>query len=147
MGPRYLFLYGTLQPAAQTRMSRWLERRITHAQPASVPGRLVAIASRDGWFPALLPGRPFERCQGTLVSVRLAPGDLARLDRYEGREYRRVLARARLAHGHPRGLVTASVYLWRAVLPARSPTIRGGDFLAWLERTGRQSYTTARDRA
>jgi gamma-glutamylcyclotransferase (GGCT)/AIG2-like uncharacterized protein YtfP len=137
------FLYGTLQPAANTPMARWLAPRICEAHAAIVPGRLLAIAAGDGWFPALVRGSPDERCLGTLVRVVLEPGDLARLDRYEGREYRRSVMRPRVTGG---AAAAASVYLWRGAAPRGSLAIRGGDFLAWLDRTGRRAFTTGHDR-
>lgn len=133
-----LFLYGTLQPVADTAMARWLALRIEDASAATMLGRLLAIPGGSGWFPALVPGAAWDRCQGTLVLAALGPGDLARLDRYEGREYRRMAARVRLASG---SLRAAAVYRWRTPAPARSLNIAGGDFLTWLERTGRRSFT------
>lgn len=129
-----LFLYGTLQPAADTAMARWLRPRIVAAEPATVPGRLFAIASAGGWYPALLPGSG--DCRGTLVLADLGRADLARLDRYEGAEYRRMALRARAESGH----ATCSGYVWRLRLPAGAVPIADGDFLAWLKRTRRQSY-------
>jgi gamma-glutamylcyclotransferase (GGCT)/AIG2-like uncharacterized protein YtfP len=137
-----LFLYGTLQPAADTPMARWLGLRIREDYAATLPGRLVAIASRNGWFPALVRGSPGERCRGTLVCVALGPGDLARLDRYEGREYRRVVVRPQVSGGQRSA---ASVYLWRRAAPLGAEAICGGDFLAWLERTGRPAFATRRN--
>jgi gamma-glutamylcyclotransferase (GGCT)/AIG2-like uncharacterized protein YtfP len=143
MGPAYLFLYGTLQPAADTRMSRWLAQRSGAAMAASAPGRLVALRSGDGWYPALVPGRAGERCVGTLVRAVFGPGDLALLDRYEGREYRRGVLRVRTSAGSH----AAGVYVWHGAPPVGAIAIPGGDFLAWLARTGRSSFTTRRNGA
>lgn len=125
-----LFLYGTLMGAADTPMSRWLGERVASAVPASAPGRMLVIPSPTGWFPALLPGSG--RVRGMLADIGLAPGELAHLDRYEGREYRRGTVRVRGAEG----LVTAQAYLWRAPLPVGALPVPGGDFLAWLAATG-----------
>jgi gamma-glutamylcyclotransferase (GGCT)/AIG2-like uncharacterized protein YtfP len=133
------FLYGTLQPGCDTAIARWLAPRIEDAHAATMPGQLLAIAGHSGWFPALVQGGTGDRCRGTVVCVALGPGDLAQLDRYEGREYRRSAARVRIAMG---SLLTATVYRWHAPAPARSLTIPDGDFVAWLERTGRRSFTT-----
>lgn len=133
-----LFLYGTLQPASDTPMARWLVTRIEDATAASMPGRLLAIPGAGGWFPALVPGGMRDRVRGTAVRVALGPGDLARLDHYEGREYRRTFARVRLASG---SLLPAAVYRWHAAAPARSLPIPNGDFLTWLERTSRRAFT------
>ncbi|EJL21794.1 gamma-glutamylcyclotransferase family protein [Novosphingobium sp. AP12] len=129
-----LFVYGTLQPQAGTAMGDWISARLVGIEPASAPGRLFAIGSEGGWFPALLPARGACRLRGTLCELRLKPGELGRLDRYEGREYRRVTAPVRTASGR-RG--AAQLYLWRAPLPSGAPMIGGGNFLDWL-RTGRR---------
>jgi gamma-glutamylcyclotransferase (GGCT)/AIG2-like uncharacterized protein YtfP len=129
-----LFLYGTLQPAADTAMARWLRPRIREAQPASVPGRLFAIPARQGWYPALLPGR--ERCRGALVCVDLTRGDLARVARYEGGEYRRLALRVRTSGG----LMQCSGFVWRGAALRDAVPIPGGDFLLWLEATRHVAY-------
>ncbi|MCT2399173.1 gamma-glutamylcyclotransferase family protein [Novosphingobium mangrovi (ex Huang et al. 2023)] len=141
---RRLFVYGTLQPQASTRMGRWVGARLEHAQAATVPGRLFAIRGGNGWFPALVPAKSGARVRGTLCDLVLAPGDLARLDRYEGREYRRMGLPVRTDDGTVR---QAQVYLWRIALPPASPVIGDGDFLDWLRRTRRASFTTPRNGA
>ena len=132
------FFYGTLLAASDTAMARWLGPRILETRRADVPGRLLAIPSPGGWYPALVAGRGGERARGTLCTVTLGPGDLARLDRYEGREYRRETARARAPTG---GRLQAQLYRWRAPLPGGAEPIRGGDFLAWLAQTGRRPFS------
>ena len=139
-----LFVYGTLQPHAGTRMGRWVAARMVSAEPASVPGRIRAIRGGDGWFPALVPAKSGARVQGTLCELALHPGDLAKLDRYEGREYRRRTMPVRGANGRRR---QAEIYLWRIALPKGSPPILTGDYLSWLELTGRQAFTTPRNGA
>ena len=142
-GPVYLFVYGTLQPAADTAMGRWVAERSEWVAPASAPGRIVAIASAKGWYPAMLSGRADERCSGTLVRVSPAPGERALLDRYEGREFRRGVLRVRTQEG---GVYAAGVYLWRGNPPAGAVAVRGGDFLVWLRQTRRSPFDALRNR-
>ncbi|PEQ12362.1 hypothetical protein B2G71_12775 [Novosphingobium sp. PC22D] len=138
-----LFLYGTLQPAAGTRMARWLETMARDLRPARVPGRIVALRGGNGWFPALQPGSSGMVC-GTLAELDLPPGALAKLDRYEGGEYRRRALRVRRGDG---AACTAQVYVWTAPLPEGALPVAGGDFLRWLERSGRRAFTTPRNGA
>lgn len=140
---RRLFVYGTLQPHAGTRMASWIAARLVSARAASVPGRMHAIRGGDGWFPALVPAKGPSRVHGMLCSLHLEPGALARLDRYEGPEYRRV---ALPAYDPEAGRIElAEVYLWRIALPSGSPRIASGDFLAWLQQTRRQAFSTKRN--
>lgn len=130
-----LFVYGTLDPGGGSVMGDWIAARQVHSEPASAPGRLHAIRAGRGWYPALLPGAG--RVRGTLCELRLKPGDLARLDRYEGRDYRRVAASVRTASGER---VTAQLYLWRTALPRSAPGIAHGDFPGWLRRNRLRPY-------
>src|SRR5579864_2305926 len=90
------FFYGTLIDASDTPMARWLRPRLLGVGAASLAGRLVAIPSPDGWYPALLRAGPRQRVHGTCCTLAFSRPELSRLDRYEGAEYRRVSA---LAHG------------------------------------------------
>ena len=132
----YLFVYGTLRPEAATPMARWLSRRTVENAPASVSGRLIAIEDAGSWYPALVRGTGPARCRGTVLRLKRR-SDLAVIDRYEGREYRRILLRAHLDHG---GTISVMAYLWRAAKPRRASVVAGGDFLAWLERTGHRAF-------
>lgn len=125
-------------------MARWISARLVRSEAASIPGRIFAVQDRSGWFPALLRAKSGARVRGTLCELRLAPGDLARLDRYEGREYHRISLPVRTGRG---ALVVAQVYLWRSALPSGAPAIAGGDFTAWLRRSQREAFTTRRDGA
>jgi gamma-glutamylcyclotransferase (GGCT)/AIG2-like uncharacterized protein YtfP len=135
-----LFVYGTLQPKLDTRMSRWLARFVIEEQPASVPGTLYAIAAGDHWYPALVPG--IGRIDGTLVCLAFARGELARLDRFEGSEYRRGVVRAACRDGSRR---TAQGYVWNGAPPPGARSIRSGDFSAWLAATGSRPFTSTRN--
>ncbi|MFC0203484.1 gamma-glutamylcyclotransferase family protein [Novosphingobium soli] len=129
-----LFLYGTLQPQADTAIAAWVRARVVDAQPASVPGRLHGIDGGRGWYPALVRGTG--RVPGTLCALRLTRAELALLDRYEGCEYRRVTLPVRTASGQR---VPAQAYLWRLAVPRGAPVIAGG-FAEWLGRTARCAY-------
>lgn len=137
-----LFVYGTLQPHAGTRMGGWIAERLLEARPASVPGRLHAVRGGNGWFPALTAAKGDSLVRGTLCTLSLEPGALARLDRYEGLEYRRVCLPVSVG-GRKAG--HAQVYLWRIALPSDSLGIPRGDFLSWLRKTGRKSFSTPRN--
>lgn len=113
--------------------------RLVQSEPASAPGRLHAIRAGASWFPALVPGKGPARVHGTLCEMRLTAGELARLDRYEGREYRRVGLVVRTASG--RGL-SAQAYLWRIALPAKASLIERGNFLDWLRETRGKAFST-----
>lgn len=137
-----LFVYGTLQPQAGTAMAHWLAVRTLRAEPASAPGRLFGLKAGQGWYPALVPAKSGARVRGAMCELLLAPGDLTRLDRYEGREYRRICQRVQTGR---RRSVPAQLYLWRATLPPKRAAIGDGDFIGWLRRTGRQAFATPRD--
>lgn len=143
-----LFAYGTLQPHAATPAARWLARRLVASRPASVPGRLYAIPDRDGWYPAALPARSAARIRGTVCLVRLTRADRLWLDRYEGRDYRRVTCRVPAVGEEGAGAGTgtgarrgrATIYLWRAPLPPGARPLRGGSFLDWLRDNRCKAY-------
>lgn len=136
-----LFVYGTLQPHAGTRMAEWIAARLVHGVPAVAPGVLHAIDSADGWYPALLPAKGSARVQGTFCEVRMAVGDLALLDRYEGAEYRRIAVPVRTASGR----VLAQAYRWRVGMPDKAVRIAGGDFLDWLGANGGKAFSLPRN--
>lgn len=135
-----LFVYGTLQPQAGTRMGDWLTERLEWSTRGSVPGRLHAIRDAGGCYPALCPGKGHGRVQGMLCTLKLTSGDLARLDHYEGREYCRIALPVLTRAGH----LAAQTYLWRASLPANAAHIRTGDFLEWLAATGSKPFASSR---
>lgn len=130
------FFYGTLLALAQTRMSRWMAPKIVHSAPATARGRLLAIPAGGGWYPAMLRGGT-SRVVGTVCTLRLGTGDLARLDRYEGKNYRR--AKIELT-SRSNARKTAMTYLWNGALPAGARPVPEGDFLAWLEKTGKGAF-------
>lgn len=134
-----LFVYGTLQPQAGTRMGQWIADRLAASQEARAVGTIHAVHGGNGWFPALVQGGGAVR--GIVCDLRLKPGERALLDRYEGAEYRRICLPVRTVQG-TRSAVQA--YVWRISLPAGAIRIASGDYLDWLARTGRRSFTTPR---
>ena len=130
------FFYGTLIDASDTPMARWLRPSLRSARPATMSGRLSAIRTSSGWYPALHPAPRWQRVRGLCCELDLAPRDIARLDRYEGREYRRLSGRARVGGS----IVSVQYYGWRRGLPACAQTVPGGDFLGWLQRRRRRAY-------
>lgn len=131
-----LFLYGTLMGESGTPIGRWTGERIVSAVPATVPGRLFALADPDGWYPALVSGCG-GRVHGVLAELRLAAGDLTRLDRYEGREYRRRTVPVCTQRGK---YAAAQAWCWRLPLPSGARPIADGDFPGWLVRTGNRPF-------
>lgn len=133
---RHLFLYGTLQRETDTPMARWLTPKLRRARRASLAGRLIAVASRGGYYPALLTASEHRRVHGTLVQAKLSPRDWRMLDRYEGAEYRRERAWVRVSCG----LVRADVYRWASARPPGAVPIWHGDFPRWLAERGASPY-------
>lgn len=137
-----LFVYGTLLAATDTPMARWLASRMRETVAAHVLGRIVAIPTPNGWYPALLPALGGQGVAGMACETDFGPGDLARLDRYEGREYVRLTLPARATDGRR---LSAQTYRWRAALPAGARPIWHGDFLAWLKETGQKPFSAGRN--
>ncbi|HKR92769.1 gamma-glutamylcyclotransferase family protein [Novosphingobium sp.] len=132
-----LFVYGTLQPQAGTPMARWIAARTLRAQPASAAGRLFALRAKEGWYPALIPAHRGLAVSGMLCELVLAPGELARLDLYEGQEYRRISQPVRTCDG--RGM-NAQLYSWRVALPPSRILIADGHFLDWMRAARGEPY-------
>ena len=125
-----LFLYGTLMGHADTPMARFVQERVVSSLEADAPGKLLAISSAKGWFPALVPGHG--RVKGVLADLELTRADLMKLDRYEGREYRRIVLRVRTSEG----MSSAQGWVWTVPPSEESVLIEGGDFMVWVKKTG-----------
>lgn len=123
-----LFVYGTLRPAFDGDMARWLAGAARWMGPASIGGMLYRVAD----YPGFVPGAA-GRVAGDLFALADAAAVLARLDAYEAcapdspepHEYRRTL----LPVDTPTGLVDAWVYVY-ALSVTGHEVIDGGDFLA-----------------
>lgn len=135
-----LFVYGTLRPEADTRMSTWLAARAEHLGPATTPGRLYDLGSYPGFVDARLPD---EVVRGDLYRLR-SPAAWRELDDYEndgasGDAAPYVCVR-RIVNLDTRERVDACLYLYREPLHG-SRRIVSGD---WLERIERKLMLEAR---
>jgi gamma-glutamylcyclotransferase (GGCT)/AIG2-like uncharacterized protein YtfP len=82
---QHLFCYGTLRVPEIARVV--LNGTLPAAQPAALAGYgCYAIAGKN--YPAILPAA--DNCAVGLLYHRLTPADWARIDRYEGAEYKRI---------------------------------------------------------
>ncbi|HUQ52667.1 MAG TPA: gamma-glutamylcyclotransferase family protein [Gammaproteobacteria bacterium] len=121
-----LFVYGTLRPCVDIRMSRWLRRNARYLGGATTAGRLYDL----GPYPAMrAAGVCHDRVIGDVYRV-VQRRVLSVLDRYEAGEVRRrprfVRERCivKLARGANR---TAWTYRYRYSV-AGAPRIVGGDY-------------------
>ncbi|HEX8518596.1 MAG TPA: gamma-glutamylcyclotransferase family protein [Pseudonocardia sp.] len=109
--PAAVFVYGTLQPG-QRAWGLVADHAVGAPHRADVAGRLGDTG--QGW-PALLDprsGRDPRRAAGWVVPVRDPARLLARLDAYEGPEYRRVRVAARDRSGGAAPAAACWTYLW-----------------------------------
>ena len=153
--PQRFFFYGTLMARSDHPVARHLHGFLRSLGPAYLPGRLVALPDRKGWYPALTLGEG--RVTGEVHVPRrgwLAPHELAALDRYEGclrsarlrSDYWRATLGARLVvragrqGADLRPGLAVQAYVWSGVLPRAAVPIEDGDFAAWLARTGHRAY-------
>ena len=128
----YLFVYGSLRPAADNTSlipgayaTRAALEASSYIGPAQVPGRLVSL----GAYPGLILDNSGSEAQGDLFQVCSAD-ILPLLDVYEGcseqcpqpHEYRRVRADVMLLSGQR---VTAWLYEWTGEELERSGSRRG----------------------
>ncbi|WP_281379436.1 gamma-glutamylcyclotransferase family protein [Novosphingobium sediminicola] len=120
----HFFFYGTLMAGMGNRHERAVHALLESGRAASVRGRLYAVPDPAGWYPALVPGAGVVRGRVYRAGPRFNARALARMDAYEGPEYRR--GRMKL------GAITAYAYVWRGALPRGARRIACGDFRAWL---------------
>jgi gamma-glutamylcyclotransferase (GGCT)/AIG2-like uncharacterized protein YtfP len=117
-----LFVYGTLRPEVNTRMSSFLDRASLHTEPARVAGVLYHL----GRYPGMLSGGS-GWVHGALVRLRDPEQTLKTLDDYEGDEFVRVRARALTRSGG----FPCWVYVYSGSLRA-ARRIPSGDYLVSL---------------
>lgn len=123
------FFYGTLLAEQANPVARALHRVLGPGIAATAPLGMIAIPDARGWYPALVPNLP--GLSHGFVHDSLPPfsaSDLARIDRYEGRQYRRQEITAVTAGGPVRALA----YLWQAAIPDGALAIRSGRFADFL---------------
>jgi len=133
----HLFFYGTLTHERANPIARAVLPLLRPVGRASVAGRLFAVGTAAGWYPALVagPGRVTGWVYRT--GAGFDPAALARLDAYEdyaparprSSEYLRRRLPVRLARG---GRVLAQAYLWNRAVRPGMVAIPGGNFAAWL---------------
>jgi gamma-glutamylcyclotransferase (GGCT)/AIG2-like uncharacterized protein YtfP len=111
--PDALFVYGTLQPG-QPAWPLLAGHTVGRPRRATVAGR---VCDTGRGYPALLPD-PAHVAQGWLVTLRETPVLLARLDRYESVEYRRIRVAATTADG---ARIACWTYLWTAETSTLTP--------------------------
>lgn len=107
--------------------------------PATTAGALFAIPHPHGWFPALVltQARFATNVVGTLHEA--GDIDLAAVDAFEGPDYTRQAVPVDGWSGF--GDTEAQAYVWTADLPDNAEPIVHGDFVRWLEETGRSAFT------
>lgn len=106
--------------------------------PATTTGALYAMPDARGWYPALVltQARFSTVIHGTLHEAGSV--DLAAIDDFEGPEYTRQPVTVDGWDGY--GDTQAHAYVWTADLPPGAEPIAHGDFVRWLEETGRMAF-------
>jgi gamma-glutamylcyclotransferase (GGCT)/AIG2-like uncharacterized protein YtfP len=108
---QHLFCYGTLCVPEIARVV--LNSALPTTLPAALSGyACYVIQGRD--YPAILPAA--DNCTVGLLYHRLTPADLARTDRYEGAEYKRIRVRV-VIYGRRR--ISAWTYVLRRPYESR----------------------------
>lgn len=115
--PAAVFVYGTLQPG-QPAWPLLAGHSTGRPRRATVAGRLCDTGLG---YPALLPDGS-ARAPGWVVTIGDPAPVLGRLDRYEGREYRRIRVPATLGDG---AATTCWTYAWAADEGSLAPLDRG----------------------
>ena len=125
----YLFVYGSLLsvvdraglPPAASHAA--LSAAASLVERATLAGRLHAVS----WYPAFTPDVA-SQTMGEVWRLAAAESLLAKLDAYEGNEYRRERLEVRLATG---SLMSAWVYVYDAPIND-APLIDSGDYAHWI---------------
>ena len=124
---KLLFVYGSLRAGVAGPARRLLRGRAYYLDAGMCQGRLYDL----GAYPALTPSaHPDDRVVGEIYALRTARPALARLDRYEGRDYRRELG---AVDSRRFGRLHAWLYYYAGAVAA-APRIASGDYLAHLRR-------------
>jgi gamma-glutamylcyclotransferase (GGCT)/AIG2-like uncharacterized protein YtfP len=129
---RALFFYGVLMPELATGRMAELVALLEPGQPATVAGKLFAIADPAGHHPAMIAsaGKVHGRLHQTGPGFSAA--ELAEMDAYEGDDYARRTVKVTLPGGE---VVTAEAYVWTGSVDALAP-IAHGDFARYLAESG-----------
>ena len=129
---RALFFYGVLMPELATGRMAELVALLEPGLPATVDGKLFAIADLEGHHPALIPGEGTVHGRLHQLGKHFGALELAELDAYEGVNYARQAVEAQRADGT---LETAEAYLWTGPT-AGLAAIPHGDFVRYLAESG-----------
>ena len=127
----HLFFYGILQGDVAHGPVRDLLAGIGPGVPATARGKLYAVRSDRGAYPAMVAG------DGEVHGMLHEAGDVdvAALDIFEGEEYRRVQIEV-LGGQQPQA------YLWAGDVEGLEP-IPHGNFARWLREKGLAAYSAA----
>lgn len=142
---RYIFLYGTMQPALARGTAALLAAALGEGRQATVKGSLQVVVTPQGVYPVLWPGGA-GRVAGQVFALPDQPGWLEAADAYEscdpadeeGSEYLRREFAATMADG---AVVTAQAYVVRDRPGPGLPEIAHGDFARFLRETGLPPFT------
>jgi gamma-glutamylcyclotransferase (GGCT)/AIG2-like uncharacterized protein YtfP len=123
-----LFFYGILQGDVAQGPVRELLAGIGPGIQATARGKLYAVRNEAGAYPAMVAG------DGEVRGMLHEAGsvDLARLDAFEGAEYRRTEIEV--------GGESAQAYLWAGSTDGLE-LIAHGDFARWLRETNLSPYS------
>jgi gamma-glutamylcyclotransferase (GGCT)/AIG2-like uncharacterized protein YtfP len=124
-----LFFYGILRGDVAQGPVRDLLAGIGPGVPATANGTLYAVRHDAGSYPAMVAGE--DEVRGMLHEAGTV--DLARLDAFEGAEYRR--SDIEVGAGQ-----AAQAYLWVGSIDGLEP-IAHGDFARWLRENGVSAYS------
>ena len=137
--PTHLFFYGVLQDGLGPDGGDWpLLAGLGLGSPATTTGALYAIPAESGWYPALIltQARFAGAVHGTIYEAGAV--DLAAIDAFEGADYAREAVPVDGWDGY--GETEADAYVWTCDLPDGAEPIPGGNFIEWLEATGRRAF-------
>lgn len=129
---RPLFFYGVLMPELASGRMAELVALLERGEPATTAARLFAVADPDGHHPAMVPGDGVVHGRVHRTGRAFGREELAEMDAYEGRHYRRCSIEATLADGC---MLECEAYLWIEPADGLEP-IAHGDFARYLRETG-----------
>ena len=141
----YLFFFGTLAHEHDAPLSRLVMRLLGPGRRARTRGRLLAVHTRHGCYPALIRGRGWVEGWVYKCGPHFGRAALRTIDRYEEfdsarprrSEYVRRACAVRLTRGPS---LVAQVYCWNKPTHAGMSPVPGGNFARFLARTRRQAY-------
>lgn len=142
------FFYGTLLAGNANPVAQAVHRLLGEVGPASVKGILFAHPDPDGWFPVLAPGEGMVHGRLYEALPSFGSAELARMDAYEDCDPADPVAslylREEMTVSTADGACPAQVYRFNRPLPDGALPIPGGDFSAWLAKTGLPVFTATR---